>query len=144
MADFEIVVTKRLNSQEIANNIVAHLDGMAKAAAMRVANRAVQSLTTGGRSGKVYRGHQASAPGQPPALLTGDLARSCQVTQVRKCIWAVHFTDRKAWWLEYGTPTIAPRPYLRPAIRAEQNNYRAEVRKAVQKALAGQKARMGT
>lgn len=93
--------------------------------AVNVHREAVRSLHEPG-SGRVYvknnprRIHRASAPGAPPATDLGLLAASVG--------WAIGHDAvgvfaqvgsglRKALWLERGTRTIAPRPFLRRALR---------------------------
>lgn len=44
--------------------------------AQSTAQRARNKITTGFRTGRNYNGHRASAPGEPPANLSGDLAQS--------------------------------------------------------------------
>ena len=77
-------------------------------------------------SGRVYktpRGtHQASAPGESPARLTGRLQESVKAKKVTPRVWTVG-PDPSAFpdefypsFLEFGTDRIAPRPFMRPAI----------------------------
>jgi hypothetical protein len=80
---------------------------------------------SGNRTGRVYRKpyskvtYRASAPGEPPARPTGDLVRSIR-TEVKKTLkgfFAVIGSNlKKAPALEFGTPTIAPRPFIKPSI----------------------------
>jgi len=54
--------------------------------AQSTAQRAKKLIRTAGRSGRIYevggRTHQASAPGEPPANLTGRLANSITFTKM--------------------------------------------------------------
>lgn len=76
------------------------------------------------RSGKVYRKpasnktYTASAPGEPPALRTGDLRRSFRPLAKSEIVQsAKHYTPgirtdvKYAPFLEDGTSKISPRPY---------------------------------
>lgn len=76
------------------------------------------------RSGKVYRKpasnktYTASAPGEPPALRTGDLRRSFRPLAKSEIVQsAKHYTPgirtdvNYAPFLEDGTSRISPRPY---------------------------------
>ena len=76
------------------------------------------------RSGKVYRKpasnktYTASAPGEPPALRTGDLRRSFRPLAKSEIVQsAKHYTPgirtdvKYAPFLEDGTNRISPRPY---------------------------------
>lgn len=76
-------------------------------------------------TGRVYqRGnvtHIASAPGQPPATDTGQLAASIGEELRRDeqgLVERIGSNLDKALYLELGTRTIAPRPFLRPALDA--------------------------
>lgn len=74
---------------------------------------------SGTKSGRMYwidgSWHQASAPGESPAILTGRLAESLTPFRRSPLVWYVGSDVEYAPWLEYGTYGIAPRPYLRPA-----------------------------
>jgi HK97 gp10 family phage protein len=65
--------------------------------------------------------HQASAPGQPPATDTGRLLNSIGHTVGSDAdgLYAdVSARVAYAVFLELGTRYMAPRPFLRPALRA--------------------------
>lgn len=79
-------------------------------------------LLSGQGKGRIYRvpgtqkTYQASAPGDPPAVLFGDLKRSPEIK-----VWSngsgyqVGSNLLKALWLEKGTSQMKPRPSLKPA-----------------------------
>jgi hypothetical protein len=76
-------------------------------------------------SGRVYRRrgvvHQASAPGQPPAVDTGLLRASIrhEVVEEDGGLAAYVGSDVKySIYLSLGTRWIAPRPFLPPALDA--------------------------
>jgi hypothetical protein len=79
------------------------------------------------KHGRLYRKkdgsiHQASAPGEAPAIDTAELARSIYIVGPNWKGWTVqgHVASRlrnKPKWLEFGTSRMAPRPFFRPAIR---------------------------
>ena len=77
-------------------------------------------ITTGSRSGRMYGKHQASAPGEPPAKLSGDLAKSIKVQRVNQYASSVRVTQPYAIYLEYGTGKIQPRPYMTVAAKLAQ------------------------
>lgn len=64
--------------------------------------------------------HRASAPGDPPAVDTGHLRRSMQVDASRlnqqQPTARIGTNVEYARGLEYGTRSIAPRPYFRPSV----------------------------
>ena len=101
----------------------------------------VDLLTTGSRSGRVYRrrgvAHQASAPGEPPASDTGNLLNSRIIELIPDEIAArMRITAAYAPHLEYGTKNMEPRPSARVAASGSAPDVRNailfEVRMALQ------------
>ena len=90
-------------------------------AGMMVRNTAVQSILSGGKSGKVYekynprRTHKASAPGEAPASDTGNLVRNIRVVQENKDLIKVESNASYSQFLEFGTSKMLARPFLFPA-----------------------------
>ena len=73
------------------------------------------------KTGKLYkRGsviHQASAPGQAPAVDTGFLGNSIQTKMISDTHGEITISADYAEFLEEGTSTgLAPRPFVEPAI----------------------------
>ena len=72
------------------------------------------------KSGRMYGEHQASAPGEPPAIDTGALVNSIiselQETTATSATAAAGTNMDYGAALEYGTPRVAARPFMRPAI----------------------------
>lgn len=72
------------------------------------------------KSGRLYRRgsgtHQASAPGQAPAVDFGQLINSIQVENVSELTSLVGTNTEYAMALEYGSRRVAPRPVWRPVI----------------------------
>jgi hypothetical protein len=70
-------------------------------------------------SGGVYR---ASAPGEPPAIRTGNLRDSISEPDVRETapgvVGEIEITAPYALGLEEGRGRVAPRPFVIPAIDA--------------------------
>lgn len=91
--------------------------------AVLVRSEAIKSMrrSAGGRVYQIqnasgsYRTHQASAPGDPPAVDTGKLIRSIETEQDGASA-AVIVRAPYAYLLEFGTRHIAPRPFLGPAL----------------------------
>ena len=103
--------------------IAAALQPRARAAAMKAALDTKRELTdrmSDAQSGRIYkRGakiHQASAPGEAPAIDTGALANSIQVTPYGRTGAMIYTTMQYADVLEFGGVKVAPRPYMGPAI----------------------------
>jgi hypothetical protein len=76
---------------------------------------------------------QPSAPGEPPARVTGRLQASighAVTTEGDDVVLTVGSGDPKAKLLELGTSTMRPRPYLRPTLDASLGRLRAALRQA--------------
>jgi len=112
--------------------------------AQSTAQRAKNKIRRGGRSGRVYeisgQTHQASAPGEPPANLTGALAESIHWTRMEGPSGSADafVTDPKGATLEYGGFNesgryIEPRPFFGPsateAIAAARGTLAKRLRK---------------
>ena len=64
------------------------------------------------KSGRRYGAHQASAPGESPAVKSGDLTGSLDAVQVSDSEVAVFTDDPKAARLEFGDGRTAARPFM--------------------------------
>lgn len=79
----------------------------------------------GPKSGRIYRRsgkeHQASAPGEAPAIDYGLLVNSLQWEMESELTAVIYTNQKQAAWLEFGTPSgrMAARPFMTPA--AEKN-----------------------
>lgn len=89
-----------------------------------------------GTKSKVY---QASAPGEPPAVATGNLRRNIEVLMrgQEEATVGVHDVTRVEYapYLEHGTRKMAPRPWLRPAFDRELKRMKAVIREELRKAF---------
>ena len=64
--------------------------------------------------------YTASAPGNPPATMLGDLRQSAKLQvfeEGKNYGYAVGSALKKAVWLEKGTSQMLPRPSLKPAAK---------------------------
>lgn len=90
-----------------------------------VKNELIKVITTGSRTGRVYRikgiSHQASAPGEAPANLTGRLANSFNYRAGQKEL-SIFSNLNYSLFLENGTYKIKPRPYF--VKTNEENTYK--------------------
>lgn len=105
-----------------------------------VKDEAVQLINTGPKTGRVYRrngvAHQASAPGQPPAADTGDLAGKIgTAVDSDKMTGTVEFYSAHAKHLEYGTRNMAPRPFARVALTNKSKEIAEDIAESIGKAL---------
>ena len=97
------------------------------------------------KTGRIYiingRPHQASAPFESPAELTGRLRRSInwQVRGSRQL--TIGESAYYAKWLEEGTRDhrILPRPHIIRAIRAKHRNTRKTLMEYIEKAACGKR-----
>ena len=77
---------------------------------------AALAVLSGARSGRMYGGHQASAPGEPPAQWSGNFRLGWQPRTVAGGNTFLSRIENGAFyagWLENGTPggQMAPRPH---------------------------------
>lgn len=110
--------------KEVAADIEKTAKERMETAVNEVRNEVLQALT-GSRSGRTYkvpgtqRTYTASAPGQPPAQVTGELRQSISSEvegEGKKIVGRVGSDKKKAPMLEFGTKNMAPRPFLRPTF----------------------------
>jgi hypothetical protein len=87
--------------------------------AENIADRARASMQAP-KHGRVYGAHQASAPGEAPAELSGDLIGSIGHAMDGATIAYAFATDDKAPWLEVGNGRVEARPAFVPAAEAEE------------------------
>lgn len=84
-------------------------------AALLVERAAKVLMPRGGGSPPVAR----SKPGDPPFVQTGNLRSSITTAKIREGVYVVGPTLTAPYgrWLEFGTRKMAPRPFMRPAVR---------------------------
>jgi HK97 gp10 family phage protein len=111
----------------------AQQDGLE--AGIRVLETEVKVLLQTPGSGELYTHgsvtHQASAPGQPPAIDTGNLINSIRVEDVTPTEATLGVGAEYGEYLEFGTSRMAARPFLRPAMDENENEIVAAVRDTV-------------
>ena len=127
-------------------SVESALARLEKKAAARVAALALEyhadlreTLSQPGR-GREYGNHRASAPGDPPAVQTGTLRNAVHARMVDPLTWEIgvaggvkHPTSGEAvgkiaLYLEFGTRTLAPRPFVRPTLDAFRARKKAKAR----------------
>ena len=110
--------------------------------AQNIRTHAIKSVQRGTKSGLVYektspkRTHRASAPGEAPATDTGRLANSINAEIDGKKAEIVADTEYAAW-LEFGTQSIEPRPFMLPAMEKERPKWEARLNRIVDAAAKG-------
>lgn len=120
-----LVIEEFNNFGEIAAGLAPLAGRIVHTTVRRIEARAKGSLS-GPRTGIIYRRgargdieHQASAPGEPPATDTGNLAASIGSRMIGPTEGEITVTAEYAAVLELGGVHVAARPYFRPAIKAE-------------------------
>lgn len=91
--------------------------------ALDVDATAKQSFT-GPKTGTQYGDHQASAPGEPPAIDTGTLQNSISVETESALEARVIVGAEYGLYLEMGTVFMEARPFLGPAFDANAENFK--------------------
>ncbi len=102
-------------------------------------NLMVMKIMRGPKSGKVYEksdniSHVASAPGQPPANDTGNLAGSILIIKNGEQI-VVSIGAYYASILEFGTSKIAERPFIRPSFMELKPKMEENIKELIKQAL---------
>lgn len=91
------------------------------------------------KEGARYQQHQASAPREPPAVLSGELMGSIthkaeKISKIR-AEGAVGTNLEYAEGLERGTSKMFPRPFIFPTIAKEAKNVSGIIRKSLSNSL---------
>lgn len=130
MADIEVELSYTIFSQ-LGEQMVREIDNACETTAWRVITDAKLSIMNPPKSGRVYqrgkRAHQASAPGEAPATDVGNLVNSVMLYKTATADWLIHWNAEYAAALEYGTPRILPRPFLRPAMEGQRWRFYADI-----------------
>jgi HK97 gp10 family phage protein len=127
-----LLAIERALSKAVANTTLA-----GAAYAEMVAKESMQ----GPKSGRLYKVsrtgklHRASAPGQAPAIDTGNLVNSIQHEQVGSEDARVFTHVEYAPYLEFGTARMAPRPFMTPAAIKSAKFLAKRILQEVNKAL---------
>lgn len=112
---------------EMGAGLRPQVDRFAGHTAYNILSYAKQLQASGPKTGRVYRRgnveHQASAPGEAPAVDLGNLINSGGVEALASCLWAIFFTAEYAKPLEFGTPRMSARPFLRPSVERFRQAY---------------------
>ena len=113
---------------------------MVLATAVEMRTDIVKSIQRGPASGLTYkksnptRTHTASAPGQPPMTDTGVLANSITFDRIGDLTATVSSNLNYATWLEYGTSSMAARPFFRPTVERMRPKYIGKLEDIIRRA----------
>lgn len=119
--------TLKSNIPQLVNQMRSRAQRLARQTASNIAAD-VRTSMGGAKHGRVYRRkgkrHQASAPGEPPAIETpqGSYAQTIRSAKVDDRTFTVGTTDPRGPALELGGGRVAARPHFGPAFEraAEQ------------------------
>lgn len=117
---------------QIARKLPVLVGAVVQKTAMRVERRAKDSMQLSHSGRRYQRGkksHQASAPGETPAIDTGNLVNSIGNKMTGPASAEVFVGAEYGAALEFGTSKMAARPSLRPAVDAEQQGFIDEMMK---------------
>ncbi len=114
--------------------------------ASMVRNTMVDSITQEAKHGRVYSvpgtrtKYVASAPGEAPAVATGNLLSNIEVEfSERNLVAEIGVLEYAkvdyAAYLEFGTSKMAARPFLGPALNKNQKEITKIIRQEVKRAL---------
>lgn len=114
------------------------------ASAKQVESEAKRSITSGQKTGRVYKRrsvtHRASAPGEAPASDTGRLVNSINSYLSTDGLYSFVIAGRGlvkyAAMLEFGTIKMAARPFMFPALEKSRDWIRERLAKAVRTAAS--------
>lgn len=119
----------------------AAVDGALLEAALEVAAKAKQLIIEGGSSSGGV--HTPSKPYDPPNSDTGFLAANIRAEPIGPGIVRITAYARYSAYLEYGTSKMAPRPFMRPALRMLRPRIAALVRAAHNRVAMGIRTQTG-
>ena len=119
-----IVVARLTHNRfpEIAAKLPREAAKITEKTALRIEETAKTSMA-GPKSGRMYGAHQASAPGESPAIDTSNLANSIGTEAMGGASHMVYAGTEYALSLEFGSPRVAPRPFLGPAASQEEPEF---------------------
>ncbi len=121
---------------EHGRGVARRVGRVVRETAERVVERAQDAMDAGPHTGRLYPRpggyeHQASAPGEPPAVVTSALHASGHVEPWGNRRVDAVFDAPHAVPLEFGTVHMAARPFLGPAVVAEADQFAEDLAKAV-------------
>jgi len=124
------------NVKEVLNSASGGTLARAVMAGAFVLETAVKvSMAAASHSGRMYGKHQASKPGETPAVDTGVYINSINTQLVSSSDASAYADvgtgDERGEWLEFGTSRMAARPHFRPAYDNNVSKIEDTIRKFV-------------
>jgi len=90
-------------------------DDLCEATAIELRN-GMQIAMSGPKSGRFYGSHQASAPSEAPAVMTGALKNNISIEKSGEAERIVSANQEYAVFLELGTRYMEARPFMAPEV----------------------------
>lgn len=123
----------------IGGKAEANVGKAIEATALGINRDVKDSIQRGDKTGRVYqRGnitHRASAPGEAPATDTGTLVSSIYYEPQSGLLSMIGSRLAYAYYLEFGTMRIAPRPSWMPAVEANRDKFNRLVEEGLRRAM---------
>lgn len=134
MNELEITIT-HMDFRRIGDAMIRQINDAVVESANAILGDAQLAIQNPPKTGKTYKHgkvtHQASAPGEAPATDTGNLVNSGFLWRNGDADYNVGFAAEYAAPLEFGTPRMEARPFLRPAVKRERPRMRKAIRDAM-------------
>jgi len=115
------------NLPRVTSNIRSRASAVVRKTVAEIETRIKTSFAEP-KHGAVYGAHQASAPGEAPAIDHGILAGSVQAYMDTDLKGGIGVGAEYGPYLEYGTSTIAPRPFMVPAAESVKQEFQESLR----------------
>ena len=129
-----IVTVLRNRFPQISNEISSRIVDVVNDTCSTI-TQDVQDGMAFAHSGRIYGNHQASAPGEMPAIDLSNLVNSIQIepATVASPTGFVYTNVEYSVHLEYGAPAgnLAPRPFFTPTAEANREPFIAALRRAL-------------
>ena len=123
----------------IGGNAARNVSRAIEATALGINRDVKDAIQRGDKTGRVYqRGnitHRASAPGEAPATDTGTLVSSIYYEPQSGLLSMIGSRLAYAYYLEFGTMRIAPRPSWMPAVEANRDKFNRLIEEALRRAM---------
>jgi hypothetical protein len=123
----------------IGGNAERNVSRAIEATALGINRDVKDAIQRGDKTGRVYqRGnitHRASAPGEAPATDTGTLVSSIYYEPQSGLLSMIGSRLAYAYYLEFGTMKIAPRPSWMPAVEANRDKFNRLVEEGLRRAM---------
>ena len=125
---------------KIGGNAARNVSRAIEATALGINRDVKDAIQRGDKTGRVYqRGnitHRASAPGEAPATDTGTLVSSIYYEPQSGLLSMIGSRLAYAYYLEFGTMRIAPRPSWMPAVEANREKFNRLIEEGLRRAMA--------